>query len=110
MATPKKTPKEANLKPAWKKGESGNPNGRKKGSKNWSTIYRGALKRYAEDKGLDPESIEYELAQKAIERAMKDQRTFEYLNDKEYGKPKQAVEMTGEDGGPIETSLTIKFE
>ena len=29
---------EENLKPAWKKGESGNPKGRPKGSKNRSTI------------------------------------------------------------------------
>jgi len=32
--------KEDNLKPAWDKGESGNPNGRPKGSKNRSTIAR----------------------------------------------------------------------
>ena len=31
---PKKAPKEANLRPAWKKGQSGNPAGRKKGSRN----------------------------------------------------------------------------
>ena len=32
--------KEDNLKPAWEKGESGNPNGRPKGAKNRSTIAR----------------------------------------------------------------------
>jgi len=30
--------REDNLKPAWGKGESGNPNGRPKGSKNRATI------------------------------------------------------------------------
>lgn len=32
--------KEDNLKPAWSQGESGNPNGRPKGSRNRSTIAR----------------------------------------------------------------------
>lgn len=31
---PAKTPKEANLRPPWKKGQSGNPKGRPKGSRN----------------------------------------------------------------------------
>ena len=35
---PKKTPKTENLKPPWKKGESGNPKGKKKGTLNRSTI------------------------------------------------------------------------
>ena len=32
--TPKKTPKDSNLRPAWEKGQSGNPKGRPKGSRN----------------------------------------------------------------------------
>ena len=34
---------EENLRPAWKPGESGNPNGRPKGSKNRSTIAKRLL-------------------------------------------------------------------
>ena len=36
--SPKKTPKSNNLKPAWEKGQSGNPAGRREGSRNKATI------------------------------------------------------------------------
>jgi len=33
-----------------------------------------------------------------------------FIRDTLDGKPKQAVEMTGEDGGPVEMSLRIAFK
>ncbi len=36
--SPKRTPKTGNLVPAWKKGQSGNPAGRREGSRNKATI------------------------------------------------------------------------
>ena len=61
--TPKKTPKESNLRPAWKKGQSGNPKGRPKGSRSklsesfltdvleaWNEHGKAALKEMAQDK------------------------------------------------------------
>ena len=63
---PKKAPKEANLRPPWKKGQSGNPAGRKKGSRNklaeaflsdaleaWDKRGKKALRDMAEDKPAD---------------------------------------------------------
>lgn len=32
-----------------------------------------------------------------------------YLTDRVYGKAKQAVEVTGEDGGPIHTAISVTF-
>ena len=34
---------------------------------------------------------------------------LKYLTNRIYGMPKQAVENTGKDGGPIEASITVKF-
>lgn len=36
-------------------------------------------------------------------------KTLAYLTDRAFGKAKQAVEVTGEEGGPIKTSLTVTF-
>lgn len=32
-----------------------------------------------------------------------------YLVDRGFGKAKQAIELTGEDGGPIDSKITIEF-
>lgn len=34
---------------------------------------------------------------------------LKYLSNRIYGMPKQAVENTGKDGGPMQASITIKF-
>ena len=44
-----------NLKPAWKKGESGNPNGRPKGSLNRSTIAKKWLEVFSQEELEDGE-------------------------------------------------------
>lgn len=41
-----------------------------------------------------------QLADSKDERIVLD--TLKYLTDRAYGKPKQAIEHSGEDGGPIE--------
>jgi hypothetical protein len=42
--TPQKTPRNKNLRPPWKKGESGNLKGRGKGTKNFDTIFFEAIR------------------------------------------------------------------
>lgn len=34
---------------------------------------------------------------------------MKYLTDRLFGKAKQAVEITGEDGGPVQSSITVTF-
>lgn len=53
-ATPKKTPREANLKPPWKPGQSGNPKGRPKGARDKLTRdFIKALQKSFKEHGAD---------------------------------------------------------
>lgn len=50
------------------------------------------------------------LADELINQALAgEQWAFQQLGDRLDGKPKQQIETTGEDGGPIKTSLTVEF-
>lgn len=90
-----------NLKEPWKEGESGNPNGRPKGSRNRSTIAREMLALMSkqinpitnEEQELTHEEI-ITLAQ--VHKAMKDKDTNAYkaLMDSAYGAPKQEIDQT----------------
>lgn len=84
----------------WKKGQSGNPKGRPKGSKNRSTI----LKELAElrTKGIDPVSgeevwmtNEYRMAMAVIEKtiAKGDYQALNMILDNIYGKQKDSVDI-----------------
>ena len=84
----------------WKKGQSGNPKGRPKGSKNRSTI----LKELAElrTKGIDPVSgeevwmtNEYRMAMAVIEKtiAKGDHQALNMILDNIYGKQKDSVDI-----------------
>ena len=92
-------PKEENLI-LWKKGQSGNPKGRPKGSKNRSTI----LKEIAElrTKGIDPvtgEEVwmtnEYRMAMAVIEKVIQkgDAQGLNMVLDSIYGKQKDTVDV-----------------
>ncbi len=92
--------KEDNLKPAWAKGESGNPNGRPKGAKNRSTIARKwlevnqALKNplTGESETMSQEDLmTLALIKKAREG---DVTAYKALMDSGYGAPLQQVEQT----------------
>ena len=89
-----------NLRPAWKKGTSGNPKGRPKGSRNRSTIAKHWLS--VEQKLKNPITGEVEpLSQEdlitlAQIRKARDGDTSAYraLEDSAYGSPVQQIEET----------------
>ncbi|MGA3080750.1 MAG: DUF5681 domain-containing protein [Terracidiphilus sp.] len=86
-----------NLKP-WKPGQSGNPGGRPK-----------------RDLAAEIARAIFEQDSEAITRAFAaglkkgDAKMFTALADRAYGKPRQQVEWTGEDGGPVQTSVVVHF-
>jgi hypothetical protein len=36
-------------------------------------------------------------------------KVFSALTDRAYGKPRQQIEFAGEDGGPIQSSIVVRF-
>ena len=91
---------EENLRPAWEKGESGNPNGRPKGSKNRSTIARRWLEvnqslknpLTGENETMSQEDLmTLALIKKAREG---DVNAYKALMDSGYGAPVQQIEQT----------------
>jgi hypothetical protein len=78
---------EENLRPAWKKGEAPNPNGRPKGARNRSTILKELL-------SLNDNELKMHLAQinKAIEK--EDTNAYKAVLDSAYGAPVQQIEQT----------------
>lgn len=101
-----------NLKP-FKKGESGNPSGRPKGSRNRSSIVKAWIETTefiinpltGEKENLEQVDImTISLIKKAINDG--DVQAYKELMDSAYGKSSQPVELTGKDGAP----LTVKFE
>ena len=84
MANPNGTP--ANLKPAWKPGESGNPNGR--------PCVSAELKQIRDEFGDWPRK---ELMRLSMDKRIKPEtraRILMYLDEQFNGKAKQAVEQT----------------
>lgn len=88
------------LKP-FKKGESGNPNGRPKGKRNFSTIFYDALESLANKNGMEPSALETEIVEKALLSARKgDARFYKDLMDRVHGTAIQRQDvMSG--GKPI---------
>lgn len=89
-----------NIEPRWSKGESGNPKGRPKGSRNRSTIARKWLEAMQDSKNPITGEIE-NLSQEDImtlallNKARKgDVNAYKQLMDSGYGLPKQQVENT----------------
>lgn len=89
-----------NIEPRWQKGESGNPNGRPKGSKNRSTIARKWLE--VNQKLKNPLTSEEETMSQEdlmtlalIKKAREgDVNAYKALMDSGYGAPTQQIETT----------------
>lgn len=95
------------IEPRWEKGESGNPNGRPKGTRNRASIVREWLEVQQEIKNpitgvtekLEQQDI-ITLAQ--IKKAREgDTAAFKELMDSAHGKAVQSFEHTGKDGEPL---------
>ena len=79
-----------NLK-SWQKGQSGNPRGKKKGTKNRKTIVREMLESVDNSGLTTTERIVKALIKKALKG---DVKAFHALMDSGYGKIKEEVQMT----------------
>ena len=92
--------KEDNLRPAWEKGESGNPAGRPKGSKNRSTIARRWLEVNQSLKnpitGENETMSQEDLMTLALIKKVRegDVNAYKALMDSGYGAPVQQIEQT----------------
>jgi len=97
-----------NLKPAWKKGETGNPNGRPKGQRNYATIYREALEKIANTKGMTADEIETMIEEVGILKAMKGDFNFQRdIKDRLHGKAVNKTDITS--GGEGIQPLLVKI-
>lgn len=84
----------AGLKEPWKKGESGNPNGRPLGQRNYATIYREALIKLAEMNGMEPEQMETDILLKGLASARKgDYRFWKDVHDRLHGTATNKLDL-----------------
>ena len=105
--------KEDNLK-KWKKGESGNPKGREKGSKNRSTIARKWLETMQANtknpltEELEDLTIEDLITLAQIKKAKEsgDTNAYKALMDSAFGAPTQPIEQTNIDKTPPKIEWT----
>ena len=80
----------------FKKGESGNPAGRPKGSRNYRTLFREAYMAIAKDLklGKDPDILLVEILKRGIKEALKGNYSFyKDILDRLYGKPKSETSV-----------------
>jgi hypothetical protein len=104
-----------NIKPRWKKGESGNPAGRPKGSRNYRTLFREAYMAIAKDLklGKDPDILLVEILKRGIKEALKGNYSFyKDILDRLYGKPKSetSVNLREERLAELEERLLVWVE
>jgi hypothetical protein len=100
-----KNPRTAGLMPPFKPGQSGNPEGRKLGQRNYATIYREALAALAKANNKTPEELEVMIEQVGLKKAFSgDFKFFQDFRDRIHGKPIQKQEVM------LEGKLTINEE
>ena len=82
----------------FKPGQSGNPAGRPKGAKNFTTLFEKAVKEVAKklELGEDPDSVEVEIIKRGIKEALAGKYPFyKDIFDRIYGQPKGNIELEG---------------
>lgn len=78
----------------FQKGVSGNPNGRPKGSENFSTKWRAFVEKVAKQNGMTPNEIDEQLLAVGFKKAKEgDYNFYRDLHDRVYGKPLQTIEQ-----------------
>ena len=85
------------IEPRWKPGESGNPNGRPKGKRNFKTDFELAAREIAKAlrMGEDPEPIYIELMKQGIKSGLKGNYNFwKDLAERLYGKEPEELKIT----------------
>ena len=86
----------ATLKP-YKKGQSGNPQGKALGTKNYATLYKEALVKLAKLNDKEPGELELELISKGIMSARGgDYRFYKDVLDRLLGTAQNNMNVTGE--------------
>ena len=82
----------------FKPGQSGNPAGRPKGSKNFTTLFEKAVKEVAKklELGEDPDAVEVEIIKRGIKEALAGKYPFyRDIFDRIYGQPTKTIDLTG---------------
>jgi len=79
----------------FKKGKSGNPAGKPKGTLGFVTLFRKAIKKLAEADGVDVDSAEVDIVLKGLEKAKAgDFKFWDSLFNRVYGKAQSKVDIT----------------
>lgn len=89
--------KEDIVKHQYKKGTSGNPNGRPLGQKNYATLYREALVKLAKLNNKKPDELELEMISKGILNARAgDYKFYKDVLDRLLGTAQNNMNVGGE--------------
>ena len=108
VKTVSKLQKEARFKSGaeWK----GNKDGRPKGQRNYSTIYKEALAKIAKSKDLSADELENLIIQSGLEEVLKKNYAFyrDHL-DRWYGQPPQGIGSMDEEGNFKEQSVNVNW-
>lgn len=95
-------------KELWKKGQSGNPNGRPKDSFSLLTLLKKELKKIPKHLSTkEKKTYAVLMVEKMLDKAIKegDHSTHKLIMNYLEGMPKQSIEMGGVDGEPIKLGV-----